>query len=449
MPFTDRRDAGRQLARLLEHHRGGDTLVLGLPRGGVPVAFEVARHLGVGLDVMVARKIGAPGQPEFGIGAVAPGVRVLDEASVSLVGATRAEIDQIAYDETAEMERRLLVYRGVARMPEVRGRTVIIVDDGLATGVTARAALRSLRAQEPRRLVLAIPVCAPQSAEAMRRECDEVVYVEAHEDFRAVGLWYDDFRQTMDEEVLALLEEARAADARSVPEACPASIPLGDGRALQGELVVPRGASAIVVFAHGSGSGRTSPRNREVAQAFHRAGLGTLLVDLLAPDEREDDAATAGLRFDVPLLVDRVVAAVDWLRGQPFARDMPIGLYGASTGAAAAFGAAALRPVEVVAVVSRGGRPDLARRWLGEVKAASLFLVGGKDVEVLALNREAAGRLVGVEKEVVVIQGATHLFEEEGALSEVARLAAGWFALHLARASSAASSSADVQRGAR
>ena len=432
MPFTDRRDAGRQLARLLEHHRGDDVLVLGLPRGGVPVAYEVATRLGAPLDVMVARKLGAPSYPEFGIGAVAPGVRVLDEESVRALGVSARELDRIAHGELREMERRFLAYRGEARMPDVRARTVVLVDDGLATGVTARAALRSLRAQRPRRLVLAIPVCAPQTARAMREECDEVVYVEAHEDFRAVGLWYDDFRQTTDEEVLALLDEARAGVAEAIQEACPARIPVAGGRVLNADLVIPRRARAVVVFAHGSGSGRHSPRNRHVAEEFQRAGLGTLLVDLLTPEEEAADVRTRHFRFDVGMLSARVVAAVDWLKAQPFARGLAVGVFGASTGAAAALRAAAMRPGVVGAVVSRGGRPDLAGPDLGRVEAATLLLVGGRDEEVLALNMDALRDLRGtLEKDVVVIPGATHLFEEEGALDEVARLAAGWFAQHL------------------
>jgi len=208
--FRDRRDAGRQLARLAERYRGPDTAVLGLARGGVPVAFEVAAHIGAPLDVMVARKIGAPQQPEFGIGAIAPGgVRIIDPRSVEAVGATQVEIDQIVGEEEGEMRRRFLAYRGEATPPDVRGKTVLLVDDGLATGVTARAAVASLRKQQPRRVVLAVPVGAPESIEAIRSEFDDVLVLDAPADFRAVGLWYDNFEQTTDEEVTALLRQAQ------------------------------------------------------------------------------------------------------------------------------------------------------------------------------------------------------------------------------------------------
>ena len=184
--------------------------MLGLARGGVPVAFEVAAHIGAPLDVMVARKIGAPQQPEFGIGAIAPGgVRIIDPRSVEAVGATQVEIDQIVGEEEGEMRRRFLAYRGEATPPDVRGKTVLLVDDGLATGVTARAAVASLRKQQPRRVVLAVPVGAPESIEAIRSEFDDVLVLDAPADFRAVGLWYDNFEQTTDEEVTALLRQAQ------------------------------------------------------------------------------------------------------------------------------------------------------------------------------------------------------------------------------------------------
>jgi putative phosphoribosyl transferase len=208
-------------------------------------------------------------------------------------------------------------------------------------------------------------------------------------------------------------------------------VPVGDA-AIDGDLVLPQAAKGIVVFAHGSGSGRLSPRNRQVAAVLNETGFGTLLVDLLTPSEERLDLATGQYRFDIDLLALRVVATIDWLGRGPGSA-LRIGLFGASTGAAAALVAAAPRPDAVAAVVSRGGRPDLAGPALPLVRAPTLLIVGGADEVVLGLNRQAL-ELMQTEKRLVVVPGATHLFEEPGALDEVARLAAEWFSQHLAEA---------------
>jgi putative phosphoribosyl transferase len=202
------------------------------------------------------------------------------------------------------------------------------------------------------------------------------------------------------------------------------------GAVLEGDLDRPPASSGIVLFAHGSGSSRHSPRNRQVADHLQRAGLGTLLMDLLTPDEEELDLHSRELRFDIGLLARRLVGAVDWSTAR-FGADLHLGLFGASTGAAAALVAAAERPDRVAAVVSRGGRPDLAGAALGQVRAPTLLLVGALDPQVLELNRSALGRL-GSEASLEVVPGASHLFEEPGALERVAELAAGWFARWLA-----------------
>jgi dienelactone hydrolase len=210
------------------------------------------------------------------------------------------------------------------------------------------------------------------------------------------------------------------------------SVPAGEAR-LAGDLHLPDQARGRVLFAHGSGSSRHSPRNRYVAGVLQAAGLGTLLVDLLTADEERADAFTGHLRFDIPRLAGRLRGAMAWWETQP-AAGLPLGLFGASTGAAAALVAAAERPEAVGAVVSRGGRPDLAGDALARVLAPSLLIVGGSDVQVLALNRAALDRLAG-EKRLEIVAGATHLFEEPGALEQVARLAAEWFGARLGRAS--------------
>ncbi|MFD5587899.1 dienelactone hydrolase family protein [Streptomyces sp. NPDC127063] len=204
-----------------------------------------------------------------------------------------------------------------------------------------------------------------------------------------------------------------------------------DGALLTGDLVMPPGARAVVLFAHGSGSSRHSPRNRMVAERLREAALGTLLVDLLTEEEDARDRVTAELRFDIGLLGERLAAALDWLGREETTRDLPVVLFGASTGAAAALVAAAQRPERVLTVVSRGGRPDLAGDALKAVTAPVLLLVGGRDTEVLRLNEAAARDLAGPHT-LHVVPGATHLFEEPGALEEVADTARRWCADHLA-----------------
>ena len=202
-----------------------------------------------------------------------------------------------------------------------------------------------------------------------------------------------------------------------------------EGASLNGDLGVPARAAGIVVFAHGSGSSRHSSRNRAVAQALQRVGLATLLLDLLTEGEERLDVVTGEFRVDIPLLGSRVAAAVDWAAGDPRTSSLALGLFGASTGAAAALIAASDRRA-VRAVVSRGGRPDLAERALEHVEAPTLLIVGGRDSVVIALNRQAYARLSG-PKQLEIVPGATHLFEEPGTLEEVSRLASDWFVRHL------------------
>ncbi|HZP81330.1 MAG TPA: alpha/beta fold hydrolase [Chthonomonadaceae bacterium] len=201
---------------------------------------------------------------------------------------------------------------------------------------------------------------------------------------------------------------------------------------LDGDLTIPEGeVRGIVLFAHGSGSSRNSPRNKYVAQLLNEDGCATLLMDLLTREEEAIDEQTRHLRFDIGLLAGRLVGATDWLRDNPLTQNLPIGYFGASTGAAAALVAAAERPDVIRAVVSRGGRPDLAIEALPRVQAPTLLIVGGEDRPVIPLNQQAFKQLSRAEKRLEIVPGATHLFEEEGALEEVARLASDWFVRYL------------------
>jgi putative phosphoribosyl transferase len=446
MRFRDRTQAGARLADLLAPRLAGhDVVVLALPRGGVPVASEIARALDAPLDVIGVRKLGAPKQPEFGIGAIAEGgIRVLDRRGMAATGLDEASVEDIEHREREELDRRVAAYRGRRSMPDVAGRTVIVVDDGLATGVTARAACRAVRRLGPARVILAVPVAAAQSVEAFGDEADEVVSVVVPDDLRAIGAWYDDFGQTTDAEVLRLLDEAAtrrdhplgtAVGAGSVPlhrqedrggpTPTAVAIPVEEGT-LVGDLEVPAGCRGVVVFAHGSGSSRHSPRNQQVAADLRAAGFATLLVDLLTAEEEEVDVRTRELRFDIGRLATRVASAVDWLRADPRTQGLDVGLFGASTGAAAALVAAAERPDTVASVVSRGGRPDLAGAALSEVHAPTLLIVGAADRPVIGMNEEAMQRMVA-DVALEIVPEATHLFEEPGALERVARLACSHF----------------------
>jgi putative phosphoribosyl transferase len=499
MQYLDRRDAGQQLAAELMPLAPERPVIVALPRGGVPVGIEVARALRAPIEILAVRKIGAPGNPEYGTG-------VLDPRSAGMLGMTQAMLDERLEEESRELRRRVARYRhGQPQIP-LRGRTAIVVDDGMATGMTDLAAVRAVRRRGPERVVLAVPVGSSEAVAMLEEEADRVVCLTVPRRLYGVGMWYEDFAPVSDEDVLGLLADARVdpadgaeakradlppttpreesahetareesahetthderapgeeADAGRGAEAAPVPGPPtapgpdaapddrrrgveqgGDwarqpheeeldfelsGLRAQATLILPADARGLVVFAHGSGSGRMSPRNRAVATALATAGLASLLFDLLS----EREARRRELSFDVPLLAGRLEELTRQLASQPRLRALAVGYFGASTGAAAAVRAAAVLGEQIAAVVSRGGRPDLAAGELANVRAPTLLIVGQRDREVLALNRRAASLLPGVH-ELVVVPGAGHLFEEAGALQRVGELAIEWFQRYLA-----------------
>jgi putative phosphoribosyl transferase len=433
--FADRADAGCRLARLLRHLRGEPAVVLGLPRGGVPVGFEVAAALGAPLDVIVVRKLGVPFQPELAMGAVGEGgVRVVNEDVLRMAGVTEREWALVDERERAELERRARRFRSDRPRLPLDGRVAVVVDDGIATGSTARAACQVARAHGAARVVLAVPVAPPGWTGSMGAAADEYVCVDTPEPFHAIGQFYADFSPTTDDEVVACLRraastpETAAATGRADPPVVDEEVAVEAGPVrLGGHLVLPERPVGVVVFAHGSGSSRHSPRNRYVASVLNRAGLGTVLFDLLTTQEEHDRANV----FDVDLLAGRLAGVTRWLRARPDATGLRVGYFGASTGSAAALWAAAEPGSDIAAVVSRGGRPDLAGPRLHDVTAPTLLIVGGHDPVVVELNREAQAQL-RVENRLVVIPGATHLFEEPGTLQAAAEAARDWFCDHLA-----------------
>jgi putative phosphoribosyl transferase len=438
--FVDRRDAGRRLAARLEHFKSADLVVLGLPREGVPVAAEVARALGAPLDVCLVRKLGVPFQPELAMGAIGEGgVRVINDEVVRTARITPDELAAVEAREREVLESLARRYRGERQPIGLEGRTVLVVDDGVATGATARAACRIARARGAARIVLAVPVAPHDWAARLGEDADELVCLHTPRNFFAVGQFYTiDFSQIDDDEVVACLEEAvsRPVSTRPAPSGHTEDREVGvraGATLLRGQLTVPEGAHGVVVFAHGSGSNLHSPRNRYVGAELNRAGLGTLLFNLLTEEEEVDRANV----FDTDLLARRLRDATDWLRGEPECGGLAVGYFGASTGAAAALWAAAEPDARIAAVVSRGGRPDLVGPRLPTVTTPTLLIVGGHDQLVLGLNREAQARL-RCENKLAVVPGATHLFEEPGALEKVTDLARNWFTDHMAPAAHAA-----------
>ena len=441
--LSDRTEAGRKLAAKLSAYAGRpDVLVLGLPRGGVPVAYEIAKALQVPLDIFVVRKLGVPGHEELAMGALATGGgRVLNDDVVQELAISPEVIDAVAEREQREIERRERAYRGNRAAVNVQGKTVILVDDGIATGATLRTALAALRKQEPAKIIVAVGVAPEETCDTLESEVDELVCLLKPAPFWAVGVWFAEFSPVSDEEVRTLMAKAGAyVDRDDVPTAYrppptnvreSSSVQIQAGQVtLEGDLTMPCGAKGIILFAHGSGSSRFSPRNRRVAQMLQEGGLATLLFDLLTPSEETIDMRTRQLRFDIDLLAKRLVATTDWLLHQPNVQHLRLGYFGASTGAAAALIAAAQRPEVVAAVVSRGGRPDLALSVLPQVKAPTLLIVGGNDQPVIHMNEQALAQL-HTQAKLEIVPGATHLFEEPGTLDIVARLARDWFRCYL------------------
>jgi putative phosphoribosyl transferase len=455
MLFIDRFEAGRRLAPRLAHLDIDDVVVLGLPRGGVPVAYEVAAALDATLDVIVVRKLGVPYQPELAMGAIGEGdIKVSNDDVIRRGGITPQEIAAVEQRERADLVQQAQRFRLGRPNVDVAGRTAVIVDDGIATGSTAAAACQVARQMSATRVILAVPVGAPESIRSLELVYDEVDCLYAPEHFMAVGTFYDNFRHVSDTEVTDLLARsletvrvtAGQQDSPSEPSQA-GSITKDAGRTpgpqerdeevrlrvsgesvvLDGHLSIPANPIGTVIFVHGSGSSRHSPRNRFVANQLNEAGLGTLLFDLLTKEEEVERANV----FDIQALAARLADVTGWFRDQPGGLHAALGYFGASTGAAAALWAAAEPGTHIDAVVSRGGRPDLAETRLADVNSPTLLIVGSRDEVVLGLNEQAQQQLRSPNR-LAIVPGATHLFEEPGALRTVTRLAREWFTAYFA-----------------
>lgn len=400
------------------------------------MAAEIAEALGADLDFLVVRKLGAPLNPEFAVGAVGEdGVVVIDDAIRRELAITERELQTMVAAARSQVEQRSAMLRWAHAHTPISDRVVIVIDDGLATGSTALAAVAVLRARAPERIVVAVPTGSTEALRKLRAAADEVVCLESPAHFGSVGAQYNAFPQVSDEDVIvALRGHDGAASQRDV------RIPIGNGVTLEARLGVPPRARGLVIFAHGSGSSRLSSRNIEVADHLQRAGIATLLMDLLT----ESESMYRQNVFDVDLLAQRLRSARDWARRHRDVCDLPIGYFGASTGAAAALAAAQGDP-QIAAVVCRGGRPDLAGERVRGVSAPTLFIVGGDDTTVLALNRQALARME-CQTALEVVPSARHLFEEPGALEAVEECATSWFAIQFAQAAQSTSREWEAQQ---
>ncbi|OAN39954.1 phosphoribosyltransferase family protein [Mycolicibacterium iranicum] len=420
--------AGRRLAQYLAPLRSKDVVVLGVARDGIPIAFEVAEGLGAPLDVVVVRSLTLPFDPEVTFGAVTEeGIRVVNDTVAQQTALGADQIAEVEDAQRVDLERQVQLYRRVHEPVPLFDRVVVIVDDELVSTAPAVAACRLARGRGATRVVVASPAGSAQVIDALQAYADDVVCPDASPFYFYATAESARHRRphTSDDEVIALLDRSRRT-------CLDAAVQITSGLVeLEGYLTIPSHARGAVIFAHGSGSSRHSLRNRYVAKVLNEAGFATLLFDLLTPAEEANRANV----FDIEMLARRLIDATSWLAGRSDIAGLPLGYFGASTGAGAALRAAAASRVDVKAVVSRGGRPDLAGAKLADVTAATLLIVGDRDEIVLELNSRARDAM-SAECAIAVVPGATHLFEEPGALEQVARLARDWFlgklALHTA-----------------
>lgn len=439
MSFRNRAQAGRRLAEALRAFDDADAVVIGLARGGVAVAAEVARALGRPLDAMVVHKIRVPFATEVAMGAVGEdGLEFIDREFLESAAISAADLEEARTRACRQAAQALASIRAERPLLDVSGCVVLLVDDGIATGSTAKVACRMIRQRGARRIVLAVPVGPRGVAREFTGLADEVVVLESPEPFFAVGAHYDLFPQLTDDDVVDLLVRAERRPSPSTP-ASPSSGPWIDEHVaiaidtpdgpdeLAADLRSPTHPTGAVVFVHGSGSSRHSVRNLHVGTALNDAGHATLLFDLASRAEVARGAAE-------PTLMDaaeRTRAVVRWLHGR-LGHDVSVALVGSSTGAAVAIAAACDPAGSVSTVIGRGGRVDLVSGLGPHVAVPVLLIVGGADDLVVTWNRQFAASLTSPH-EVAVVEGASHLFAEPGTLDEATDLIVDWCTSRLVR----------------
>jgi putative phosphoribosyl transferase len=454
--FRDRAAAGRALARSLGAYRGQPgVVVLGLARGGVPVARQVADALRAPIGVVVARKVGVPGIEEVALGAVAEGNhRVIADTVAWYLGVPSRIVDRLAARERAELERSVATYRLALPSFALRGRTVIVVDDGLATGATMRAAIRSVRDRGPARVIAAVPVASRPAAEDVHRDVDELVVIVMPPRFHTVSASYENYSPVSDDDVLSLIGQPTrrvSSEVVGVGHGLGAALPRTDKAAREtertigipafdatvvGELGVPRvvrtlrrwerpeGVRGLVILSSAGGGSRNSYIERYLGGRLRLSGYATLRVDLLTREEQFADAAGGSLRLDVQRTAARLAGVCEWAEREGVAGAHRTILAAAGAGAAAAFATAGRRRGRIFAVVARGGRVDLAAADLRSVLAPVLLIAGADDPDALRRNSDAVGRLPHAA--LIRIARAGPTFEEPGALGAVAEHAVAW-----------------------
>jgi len=442
--FQNRSEAGKLLASKLQKYADNpNVLVLALPRGGVPVAFEIARSLKAPLDVFLVRKLGVPGHEEFAMGAISScGDRVLNQEIIKALQLSDSLVERVTQHERQEMMRRESLYRQNKPPLQIQGKTVLLVDDGLATGSTMLAAIRAVQSQKAEKIVIAVPVAPPSTYESMKKLGDDTICLLTPEPFYGVGLWYNDFSQTTDDEVVSLLSQAddwnktpvnpaaRLTSEDELPAVQTITIPAGSVE-LHGKLLLHEGDSlGLILLVQGSGHPAQSPQHDLVSRQLYDSGFSTLRFNLLTQDEDASELKRRHLRFDIPLLTKRLIEATEWVLDELEADDQSIGYYSSSTGTAAVLKAAAVFDQQIKAIVSLSGRPDLAGEALTRITAPTLLLMGGQDISIMDLNVCARSRMRPELVRIELVPQAGHLFEEKGALERAAKLTTNWFHKH-------------------
>lgn len=440
MLIRDRQDAGVRLATALARYKAELPVIVAIPRGGVPVAYEIAASFEAPLEVCIVGKLVVPEFPERGVGAVAEGGGVFVDAPEALrMGVSSEQLGSQLSARRAEVEGRAQRLREGREPVSLAGRTVILVDDGVATGNTAQAAIDAVRTRGAAKVILAVPIAASHPLEVLRDAADEVVCLHETPELYAVGAWYEHFPQLADEDVIATLRRAarreaeRAKAARVVERELPVRIAAG---LLKVTLLLPPSPRAVVLFVHSTGNSRASLKKRYVSRALNAAGYGSALIELRTDREiaLEEEEHTS----DIGLLASRLLDVTEALRAEPALRGIPFAYYGTQAGAAAALAAAASCPSWIDVVICRSGRTDLAGSSVLDVHAPTLLIAGGLDVPTLELNRQTLQRLPAIHQ-LVVVPGASNSFDEPGALDAAASAAVRWLdaALHVPLAAGA------------